>query len=169
MQNHDALEVILLRWGESSTMGQTVTFLLPNNSGPHPFKGLKEGKTGQRFGMALAFINDDETTVDTSLHSKTVTATHTSDYQIGKKKKKPLTLANHIGILIHDERFQEFCLSHMGDFYEKNVMAYTTNEKLIDRYVKFYCAVESKRDIEQNKFALSQWKQLYREFERSKA
>lgn len=55
------IEVMLLRWGESPG-GRTVTFLLPDDPGDHPFKGLKAGRThGQRLALSVALIADDET------------------------------------------------------------------------------------------------------------
>ena len=59
----DAIEVRLLRWGESSQAGRTVTFLLPED-GEHPFRGMKTGKTGDLFAMALAKIADTEAKAD---------------------------------------------------------------------------------------------------------
>ena len=41
-----------------------MTFVLPEDEGEHPFKGLKTGKTGQRFALALAKINDSEEKAD---------------------------------------------------------------------------------------------------------
>ena len=38
MVTDDATEVLLLRWGENQ-QGRTVTFLLPDDEGEHPFKG----------------------------------------------------------------------------------------------------------------------------------
>lgn len=58
------IEVMLLRWGESPT-GRTVTFLLPEDDGPHPFKGLKSGPSyGERLALSVARIADDETQQD---------------------------------------------------------------------------------------------------------
>lgn len=59
----DALEVRLLRWGESSQAGRTVTFLLPEE-GEHPFRGLKTGKEGELFAIALARIEDPKAKAD---------------------------------------------------------------------------------------------------------
>lgn len=59
----DTLEVRLLRWSDNSNSGQTVTFLLPEGE-VHPFKGLRYGKTGERFAMALARIEDEQTKAD---------------------------------------------------------------------------------------------------------
>lgn len=58
------IETRLLRWGESSTAGRTVTLeLSPDDSEHHPFKGLPSGAAhGIRFRMQFIPIMDDETT-----------------------------------------------------------------------------------------------------------
>ena len=63
MTAHDAaIAVRLLRWGESSSGGRTVTFELDMLDGEHPFKGLTAGtKNGQRMAIAVVLIADDET------------------------------------------------------------------------------------------------------------
>lgn len=57
-----AAEVRLLRWGESSSAGRTITLELPPDDGEaHPFRGLPTGHThGQRFRMQFSIISDDE-------------------------------------------------------------------------------------------------------------
>lgn len=55
------IETLLLRWGESSTAGRTVTLELFPEPGEHPMKGFQAGKNGQRFMMRLVPILDDET------------------------------------------------------------------------------------------------------------
>ncbi len=57
-------EVRLLRWGDSSTAGRTITLEIPPDAGEvHPFKGFPVGaKYGQRFRMRFDVILDDETT-----------------------------------------------------------------------------------------------------------
>lgn len=60
-------EVMLLQWGESSTRGRTVTFLLPEDEDQHPFKthSIRAGKrAGSRFMAVFVEISDDETAVD---------------------------------------------------------------------------------------------------------
>jgi len=60
MTGATVIEAMLLRWGESPT-GRTVTFLLPEDEGQHPFKGLKTGPSnGQRLALSIALIADDE-------------------------------------------------------------------------------------------------------------
>lgn len=56
-----AIEAMLIRWGEGPG-GRTVTFLLPDDPGEHPFRGLKTGRVhGQRLAISIALIADDET------------------------------------------------------------------------------------------------------------
>lgn len=56
-------EVRLIRWGDSSAAGRTITLELPYDAGEgHPFKGLPTGhKHGQRMRMTFSMIDDDET------------------------------------------------------------------------------------------------------------
>lgn len=55
-------ETRLIRWGESSSAGRTITLELPPDAGDaHPFKGFPTGHThGQRFRMQFDAIADDE-------------------------------------------------------------------------------------------------------------
>jgi hypothetical protein len=55
-------EVRLIRWGESSSAGRTITLELPPDTGDgHPFKGFSAGHShGQRFRMQFNVIADDE-------------------------------------------------------------------------------------------------------------
>ena len=52
-------EALVLRWGDSSTTGRTVTLQLQEH-GDHPFRGLPSGKNGQRVMIAVTLIGDDE-------------------------------------------------------------------------------------------------------------
>lgn len=52
-------EALLLRWGDSSTNGRTLTLQLQEH-GEHPFRGLPSGKNGQRVMIAVTLIGDDE-------------------------------------------------------------------------------------------------------------
>lgn len=53
-------EALLLRWGDSSTNGRTVTFQLHEATEGNPFRGLPSGKNGQRVMIAVTLIGDDE-------------------------------------------------------------------------------------------------------------
>ena len=55
-------ETRLIRWGESSSAGRTITLELPPDDGAsHPFRGFPTGHThGQRFRMQFDAIDDSE-------------------------------------------------------------------------------------------------------------
>ena len=57
-------ETRLIRWGESSSAGRTITLELPPDDGAaHPFRGFPTGHShGQRFRMQFDAIADDEQT-----------------------------------------------------------------------------------------------------------
>ncbi|WNK01322.1 hypothetical protein L2D14_07795 [Thalassospiraceae bacterium LMO-JJ14] len=65
MSEKNVYRVRLLRWGDSSSSGRTVTFKLPDDEEDHPFKGLDVGsKNGQLLEMEIA-IYDGEGDVET--------------------------------------------------------------------------------------------------------
>ena len=65
MSEKNVYRVRLLRWGDSSSSGRTVTFKLPDDEEDHPFKGLDVGsKNGQLLEMEIA-IYDGEADVET--------------------------------------------------------------------------------------------------------
>lgn len=62
-----SIELMLLRWSESSTGGASVTFALADGADLDRFRALttaKGGKAGQRFMAALALLGDDEQPVE---------------------------------------------------------------------------------------------------------
>lgn len=65
MSEKNVYRVRLLRWGDSSSSGRTVTFKLPDDEKDHPFKGLDVGsKNGQLLEMEIA-IYEGEGDVET--------------------------------------------------------------------------------------------------------
>ena len=65
MTEKNVYRVRLLRWGDSSSSGRTVTFKLPDDEEDHPFKGLEVGsRNGQLLEMEIA-IYDGEGDVET--------------------------------------------------------------------------------------------------------
>lgn len=60
MSEKNVYRVRLLRWGDSSASGRTVTLKLPDDDDEHPFKGLPVGsKNGQLLEMEIAIVDDD--------------------------------------------------------------------------------------------------------------
>jgi hypothetical protein len=65
LSEKNVYRVRLLRWGDSSSSGRTVTFKLPDDEEDHPFKGLDVGsKNGQLLEMEIA-IYDGEGDIET--------------------------------------------------------------------------------------------------------
>lgn len=61
MNEKNVYRVRLMRWGESSTTGRTVTLRLPDDGDEHPFKGLPIGaKNGQMLEMEIALVEGDD-------------------------------------------------------------------------------------------------------------
>ena len=60
MSEKNVYRVRLLRWGDSSASGRTVTLKLPDDDDEHPFKGLPvRSKNGQLLEMEIAIVDDD--------------------------------------------------------------------------------------------------------------
>lgn len=75
-------EVMLLSWRESSSGGASVTFALPDAESLEAFKALttaKGGKGGQRFMVAFALLNDDETPAELPTPKLARTSARTSE------------------------------------------------------------------------------------------
>ena len=90
MTNPAVIEVMLLRWSDNQN-GRTVTFLLADDGGEHPFRGLKCGpENGDRLAVSIARIADDETQ-----HPVAVPA-------------KPKSYAQDAGKWCADPEFQKF-------------------------------------------------------------
>ncbi|MEX0693905.1 MAG: hypothetical protein WD075_05645 [Rhodospirillales bacterium] len=72
MNEKNVYRVRLLRWGDSSASGRTVTLKLPDDDDEHPFKGLPVGsKNGQLLEMEIAIVDDDGALETLSLVKKT--------------------------------------------------------------------------------------------------
>lgn len=60
MSEKNKYRVRLVRWGDSSSSGRTVTFKLPDDGDEHPFKGLDVGaKNGQLLEMEIAIYDGE--------------------------------------------------------------------------------------------------------------
>lgn len=95
-------EALLLRWGESSTNGRTVTLQLedgPDAATRHPFHGLKTGaQSGQRFAIVAVPLADDQ-------HVEGDAGKTTPEQKAGQHP-----LVQRAGILCADKRFRDwFC------------------------------------------------------------
>lgn len=60
MSEKSTYRVRLMRWGDSSSSGRTVTLKLPDDTEDHPFKGLSVGaRNGQLMEMEITLIEGD--------------------------------------------------------------------------------------------------------------
>lgn len=137
------IEAMLLRWGESPG-GRTVTFLLPEDDGAHPFKGLKAGRVnGQRLALSVALIADDET--ETPLP--------------GKAPEKPRhSLAQQAGMLCGDARFERFLTECCGDCQTWQEDGRTLNAA---ETVRRACKVASRAEFDSDPEAAARWRELH--------
>ncbi len=136
----ESIEVILLRWGDSSAQGRTVTFLLPEDAGEHPFKGERNGKTGQRYAMALAKIGDDEAKADAVFGS--------DGYVEGSAPEKTdeQRAVIRAALLCKEPAFRKWC----GVTSEQGAITYMRND----------CGVASRGEFATNPEALEKFKRL---------
>ena len=60
MSDEDIYRVKLMRWGDSSAAGRTVTLKLPDDTNEHPFKNMPIGaKNGQLMEISVRLLNED--------------------------------------------------------------------------------------------------------------
>lgn len=131
-------ELLLLRWGDNSRDGQTVTFQLPGEYEIHPFKHSATGKkTGKRYAAVLVEINDDETPV--------------------KQKGGPLS-REAAGMCKRDD-FQRYVAS-------KRIVWQVSEdgERTAAKYIRRVCAVSSRSEIDHNLYAKDMFSEMKREF-----
>lgn len=126
-------ETRLIRWGESSSAGRTITLELPPDAGDgHPFKGFATGHAhGQRFRMQFDAIGDDEQLAPPN--SPAGTSTHQQKGSVatvgspGKdapklagehKERRPwdsLSPQQQAGILCADKGFHKWLAHRFGE------------------------------------------------------
>lgn len=156
MSGASVIEAMLLRWGESPT-GRTVTFLLPEDSGSHPFKGLKTGPAnGQRLALSIALIGDDESTASHEpVAQKVERATFNSDVPGSSPggfaiHPKPRSRAQRAGILCGDARFRRFLDENHG-------VHPVTGADDAAAVVRTLCRVKSRSEFDTDEAAGKRW------------
>ena len=148
MTNASVIEAMLLRWGESHSSGRTVTLQLPEEDGPHPFKGLKCGPAnGQRLAVSIALINDDE-----------------SQSKPTKERRKfdELKRSNQAGMLCDERRFWSFLIEKGGliNVHSDDIPP----EKQAAQVVRKLCNVNTRAAFDTNEQAAAKWDTLYSEY-----
>ena len=147
MPDARVIEAMLLRWGETCASGRTVTFLLPEEGGVHPFKGLKYGPVnGQRVALSVALIADDETQEPAQPREAPPRERRSFD---------ELPRSQQAGILCNEGRFQKF-------------MGFTPGEAAIDVtacQVRTLCHVKSRSELDTNQQAAALWDSMIADYE----
>lgn len=157
-------ETRLIRWGESSAAGRTITLELPPDDGAsHPFRGFPTGHTqGQRFRMQFDAIADDEqtnspagapSTPPQSNNRKDITAAAEPDGNArsptdasapagGHKERQPwdtLPLKRRAGILCSDKAFQKFVSVKSG---------WECDEEDAASWLRIFLGINSRKDLD---------------------
>jgi hypothetical protein len=168
-------EVRLLRWGESSTAGRTITLELPPGDGEvHPFRGFPTGHShGQRFRLFFEPIGDDEKPIES--HAKAtlraaLVATDEADRAeerrsqlsvVGKERYAQMLPEQQAvadaGMLAQDPQFIAWArLVKGGRVY---------NESDAVQYIRSWCGVSTRREIATNSHAYEAFIRLKTVFE----
>ena len=134
-------EALLLRWGDSSTNGRTLTLQLQEH-GEHPFRGLPSGKNGQRVMIAVTLIGDDEQPAAPA------------DVKRDKSPADKAIAKAHI--LASDEEFAAWINPGIGHVL--------TAEGVLDD-IRAHCAVNSTTQFRTNPAALKAFEDLVWEYE----
>lgn len=149
----NVIECMLLRWGDTSASGKTVTFLLSEDGGDNPFKGLKCGPAnGQRLALSVALINDDETQLPQLIEASGDAQPAPAERE-NVKPGRVSSIAQYAGALCNHPPFWKF----LTETYE--YLDVSSSEKAAD-VVRELCNVNSRRDIESNPDALKSWRSI---------
>lgn len=135
-------EALLLRWGDSSTNGRTLTLQLQEH-GEHPFRGLPSGKNGQRVMIAVTLIGDDEKPAAPA------------DVKRDKSPADKAIAKAHV--LAGDHGFQVW--------RGKGSTALLGKEEITMRAIRADCGVESTTEFRTNPEALKRFLDLVWEYE----
>jgi hypothetical protein len=168
-------EVRLLRWGESSTAGRTITLELPPGDGEvHPFRGFPTGHShGQRFRLYFEPIGDDEKPIES--HAKAtlraaLVATDEADHAEERRANIKMVAKWHYanfspeqravadaGMLAQDPEFIAWARSVKGGRVYK--------ESDAAQYIRRWCGVSTRREIATNPDAYEAFIRLKTDFE----
>ncbi len=134
-------ELLLLRWGDNSRDGMTVTFQLPGEYDTHPFKHSATGKkTGKRYAAVLVEINDDETPV--------------------VQKPKGGRLSKEAAGLAKRQDFQAFA-EKTGLFWSYGDAA----EKNATEFIRMRCCINSRAELDHHAGPAQEFAHIKREFQ----
>ena len=136
-------EAQLLSWSDSSTAGPKIVLALPDDTALECFKSLTMGrKAGQRFMVAITLIGDDEQP---------------------EQPPEPKSLMRSAGMVCKSEDFQRFVAGRTEEDFDTA----DEQEEQAAQYVRSWCGVASRRQIDQDHEAARRFGELmalYREF-----
>ncbi len=133
-------ELLLLRWGDNSRDGMTVTFQLPGEYDTHPFKHSPTGKkTGKRYAAVLVEINDDETPV--------------------VQKLKGGRLSREAAGMCKREDFKDFVRGRVTHY-----VRHAEGENAAADYIRTRCCVTSRAELDHNPGPAQEFAHIKREF-----
>lgn len=147
MTNAAVIEVMLLRWSDNQN-GRTVTLLLPDDGGEHPFKGLKCGPSnGERLAISVARIADDETQEPVEK----------------PKEKREYSLPQRVAMVCNEPGFARFlCEQHSDLWFEVGGALDTTSDAdIASECVRLHCNVSSRSEILPGTPAAAKWDELH--------
>ena len=169
-------EARLLRWGESSSAGRTITLELedgPDASKEHPFKGLPTGaQHGQRLLITAMVINDDETLGSGRTDSLRADKPSTDSppgqaperIPAAPTPKKPKTTAQRAGILCDDAVFHDWLATAHLERWVAALQNAASHEKAAAIFVREHCGVLSRGELDTQPTARKRFETLEAEF-----
>lgn len=131
-------ELMLANWKESHSTGATVTFMLADAADLDIFRSMtvrKANLAGQRFAAVLVEIGDDE-------------------------KPVTLKLSQQSALLCKSMAFQQFVEFKQGFSFDES----TDREKQAANFVRMFCGVESRSELDRNGTAGMKYQQLLSDY-----
>jgi hypothetical protein len=131
---------------ENKTSGEVrkVTFMLPNDGGDHPFRGL----IGQRIGLVCVKLGEAE-------HEPPVKA---PEPEKERHRFNEMPLAQQCALTCDKPAFAAF-LATRGCLWRVE-----TRQAEIEEWVRHYCGVESRRELNTDSHAADRWSKLNEDF-----
>lgn len=142
-------ELMLAGWTDSHTTGAKVSFWLPDKESLEAFRYLttRKGRTaGQRFMAVLIQIGDDEQPIQPGTE--------------GRSPKESNALARSAVLICKEPVFQEFVGQALGWHPSE---AQTREEQAAD-YVREYCRIESRSELDKSPTAAAMFGRLMEEY-----
>lgn len=157
-------DMMLLRWGDNSTTGMTVTLVLNGieEGHLHPFKGLGTGKQGQKFVAVLVPVDDEGQALGKII-----------DVVPEKPKRRwhEMSRAQRAGMLCADSKF----LIWISEAPENRAAWKTTclaskEHSAVDvaaEMIRSLCGVQSRSEFDTDEEAGNRWDDLEAEYRKT--